>query len=87
MMEMDFDRGVITVHPWWLWQPRWLWSYYDTKGYCIVHGEWLWVCTWTYMYNSSCVIMAGRFNFRCREAEGARIYLHVFQFTAVHFHT
>jgi len=51
MMQMDFDRGVITVQPRWLWQPWWLWSYYDTKGYRIVPGEWLWVCSWTYTYN------------------------------------
>jgi len=29
--------------------------------------------------------MAGRINFRCRETEGARVYLHVFQFTTVNF--
>jgi len=56
MMEMDFDRGVITVQPWWLWRPWCLWSYYDTKGYCIVLGEWLWVCTWMYKNNSVSVI-------------------------------
>jgi len=38
-----------------------------------------------YMYNSVSVIMAGRINFRCREAEGAFVYLQVFQFTTVNF--
>jgi len=37
------------------------------------------------MYNSASVIMVGRINFRCREAEGARVYLYVFQFTTVNF--
>jgi len=37
------------------------------------------------MYNSVSVIVAGRINFRCREAEGTRVYLHVFQFTTVNF--
>jgi len=41
-----------------------------------------------YMYNSVSVIMAGRINFRCREAEGERVYLHVFKFTVLSiFHT
>jgi len=79
MMEMDIDRGVITVQPWWLW------SYYDTKRYCIVLGECLWLSTWMYVYNILSVIMAGRINFRCREVEGARVYLRVFQFTTVNF--
>jgi len=58
--------------------PWWLWSYYDTKGYCIVLGEWQWVRTWMYMYrsNSLSVIMAGRIIFAL-----ARLSEHVFIYT------
>jgi len=81
MMEMDFDRGVITVQPWWLW------SYYDTKRYCLVLGEWLSVCTWMYMCNILSVIMADRIYFCCCESEWARVYLQVFNSLPLIFHT